>query len=121
MGIDFRNKNLFIISSNIWEHINMTNKRTINFMTCSPATFFQYYDTSSKLRENESTEREMCPCCGKTRYSYEEAKHIMKSIKTGKEKRSHNRIFLRAYKCKGWWHLTSRKTDEGQRKLEYCA
>ena len=98
----------------------MSNKNKINFMTCSPATFFQYYNTDSKVKYSEQI-REICPCCGKSRYSYENAMHVMKSIKTGKENRCHNKIFLRAYRCSGWWHLTSSKTEKGQRKLHYAA
>ena len=97
------------------------NKKKINFMTCSVATFYQYSGNFTKLEQREHEERELCPCCGKPRYSYDDAMHTMKSIKTGKENRSHNRIFLRAYKCNGWYHLTSSKTEKGQRKMKYCA
>ena len=97
------------------------NKKKINFMTCSVATFYQYSSNFTKLEQRDHEDREQCPCCGKPRYSYADAMHTMKSIKTGKENRSRGRIFLRAYKCNGWYHLTSSKTEEGHRKMKYCA
>ena len=60
-------------------------------MTCSAATFFQFYDTDSKVNYWEQ-ERECCPVCGKTKYSYNECMNIMRSIKKGKEKRRKNRV-----------------------------
>ena len=99
----------------------MSNNKKINFMTCSVAMFYHYSVNFTKLEHRELEKRELCPCCGKPRYSYADAMHTMKSIKTGKENRSHNRIFLRAYKCNGSWHITSVKTEKGQRKLHYAA
>ena len=98
------------------------NKKKINFMTCSVATFYQYSSNFTKLEQREHEQRELCPCCGKPRYSYDDARHTINKIKTGKENRSHKRIFLRIYLCSdGWWHLTSSKTEKNHRKLEYCA
>ena len=99
----------------------MSNNKKINFMTCSVATFYQYSSDFTKLEQREHEDREQCPCCGKPRYSYDDAMHTINTIKTGKGNRSRNRIFLRTYKCSGWWHLTSSKTGKNQRKLEYCA
>ncbi len=99
--------------------MSKSNKK-INFMSCSAATFFQFYDTDSKVNYFEQ-EREYCPVCGKTKYSYNECMNIMRSIKKGKENRSRNTLFLRAYKCNGSWHITSAKTEKGQRKLHYAA
>ena len=43
--------------------MSKSNKK-INFMSCSAATFFQFYDTDSKVNYCEQ-EREYCPVCGK--------------------------------------------------------
>lgn len=80
-------------------------KTMINLMECS----------GKKLREygfemEEKHEYEICRFSTKNIYSYSQSQQVIRNLKHCKT-RNHNKVYLRAYKCKrcNGWHLTSEK------------
>ena len=58
----------------------------------------------------EKHEYEICRFSTKNIYSYSQSQQVIRNLKHCKT-RNHNKVYLRAYKCKrcNGWHLTSEK------------
>lgn len=77
----------------------------INFMECSGRKLREY-----GFEGKEKQEYEICCFSLKNIYSYSQSQQIIRNLKHCKT-RNHNKVYLRAYKCKrcNGWHLTSEK------------
>lgn len=74
---------------------------------------------NSYYESEEKKTYEKCPhYSNKNKYSYKEVLIMKKAITKGSHGRSHNKIFLREYRCPycSAYHLTSQKT-----KIKYAA
>lgn len=77
----------------------------VNLMGCSAQKLKAY-----EIEVDEKHEYEICKFALKNSYSYAQSQRVMRSLKHCRT-RNHNKVYLRAYKCKrcNGWHLTSEK------------
>ena len=85
---------------------NFGGKTMKTLMTCSEKEVRKY-----GIAVEEKHEYEICRFSSKNIYSYAQSQQVIRSLKHCKT-RNHNKVYLRAYKCKrcNGWHLTSEKT-----------
>lgn len=77
----------------------------IDLMRCAEKRLRDY-----GFAADEKHEYEICRFAFKNIYSYSQSQQVIKSLKHCIT-RNHNKVYLRAYKCKrcNGWHLTSEK------------